>query len=705
MATIKCKVQRSTWYEVYFEYSYTQDKTAATTSLTHALKLKQITDSYDFDTVGEVTVSYVVSGKTFSKKRRININDKGNSGYTITLASGSSTITHNDSTGVGSFTVSVDTSIESGGYGPGTIKLASQSVSLPTIYRASVPNANDARMGENLVIYTNSNSSAFTHTLKYTFGDATATIATGVGESYTWKVPDLASKCNNALSGTVTITCVTYNGSSAIGTETCEAMLYVPKASTPSFSSNSVVMGNSVTVYTNRDSTNFTHTLEFVFADKTVSTIKNVGKSTTFTPSLDLAKDIPNDTSGKVTVKCTTYNGTAKLSTVSVEFEATVPDNETTKPTASWTLAPSGSLPPAFSGLYIKGKTGVTATFTLSSNYSTIDSHKLTADGRNFLGNPATSSVFARDGNFTITGTVTDMRGFSRTLYEDITVHPYSEPSVEPASTSSAIICERYKNGAYNDAGPDLHIKCKRKYSPVKVDGVQKNFCSLQYQSRIAGEPWSEPLTLLDASDTSTGDYEVIIPDAVSQTDKTYTIKLIVKDAFEKENPYDFYVGTADVTMHLGEGGYGVAFGKRSEATPQKKMVELANDWSLVMGGNAVADFVVEQGVIEGVADGPVWAYRKWNSGRCELYTHHIAAKGMSTQSGNVYCSTPITAFLPFTVYDLTYVVDCGNSNVWASSARTDLAECNAIPYRIWSGSTHEETTWHTSIHVTGRWK
>jgi hypothetical protein len=139
MATIACTVQRSTWYNVYFEYSYTQDTTNAKTTLTHALKLEQLTDSYDFDTVSSVTVKYTVNGTSFSKSARINIDDAGNTGYTITLASGTTTITH-DSSGEGAFTVAVDTSIESGGWGPGTITL-SKTVDLPAIARASVLNS------------------------------------------------------------------------------------------------------------------------------------------------------------------------------------------------------------------------------------------------------------------------------------------------------------------------------------------------------------------------------------------------------------------------------------------------------------------------------------------------------------------------------------------------------------------------------------
>lgn len=701
MATIKCTVQRSSWYEVYFEYSYTQDKATAKTSLTHSLKLKQLTNSYDFDTVASITVGYKVNGTTYSKTGRINIDDKGNAGYTITLASGSTTITHNASTGVGSFTVSVDTSIDSGGYGPGTIKLTSQSIPLPTIYRASVPTvgASSIKMGGSLSIITNRKSSAFTHTIKYAFGGATDTIKTGVGASCVWNVPDLASKCNNALSGTATITCITYNGSTKIGEETCTVTLTVPGVSTPSFSASGVDMGNSVTVYTNRGSTNFTHTIEFVFAGETVSTKTGVGASTTFVPSLDLAKKIPSDPSGAVTVKCTTYNGTAKVgSTVSKTFTATVPNNSTTKPTASCTFTPTGSLPSAFSGMYVQGKTGVKAAFTASSTYSTIASYKLTADGRNFFGNPATSSAFTREGNFTVTGIVTDARGFSKEIPKDITVIPYSTPTIEPYTGHSSIICERsLQDGTYDDAGTYLHIKCKRKYSPVNG----KNTCTIQYQYKMAGGSWSSLKTLLDGTTTSANDYEGVLPDIVSQTDKSYTIRLVVKDAIGSSEPYEFPIATADVTMHLGEGGYGVAFGKYSEATPDDKKVEIDDDWSLVMSGEAVKDFVVEQGTSGN------WEYRKWASGKAECWGRFSVDVAINTSWGSLYYGIVSARSLPFTFSSIPICFAFGEGSVSLITSNSGTATTTQTQSIILVRPIKLDTvtTFTIQFVVYGRWR
>lgn len=590
MATIQCTVQRSSWYEVYFEYSYTQDKSKATTTLSHSLKLKQLTDGYDFDTVGSVTVGYSVSGKTFSNTGRINIDDKGNKGYTITLASGSSTITHNQSTGEGSFTVSVDTSIDSAGYGPGTIKLASKTVTLPTIYRASKPtvSASTVKMGNTLTIYTNRKSSSFTHTLSVTMGGGTGTIQTSVGDSYNWTVWDLASRCNNATSGKATITCTTYNGSTIIGTETCEVTITVPNATTPVFTNGNVIIGTSNPIATNAGSANFSHTITYSFNGKTGNVNAEKVKSgiVWWTPS-NLASAITSDT-GKGSITCTTYNGTAVVGTKTIEFTGVVPNTETFQPTLSiFSISPSGSLPAAFSGLYIQGKTGVRASFTASSTYSTIASYKLTADGKNFFGNPATSDAFTRDGNFTVTGIVTDKRGFHKSKSMDVTVIPYSKPTIEPSEGYSSIICERsLQDGTYDDAGIFLHIKCKLNYAPLVIDSLQRNSCFVTYQTKVGDGAFGNEEELFFSGDSTQVDNDVVLPNVVSQTDKSYTIKIIVRDSIGSEEPYYFSIPTADVTMHLGKGGYGVAVGKYSEATADKKMFEVAEDWDVVVYGD-----------------------------------------------------------------------------------------------------------------------
>lgn len=588
MAILQCTVQRSTYYEVYFEYSYTQDKANAKTNLTHSLKLKQLTNGMDFDTVADVTVSYVVAGKTFSKTGRININDKGDKGYTITLASGSSTITHNSATGVGSFSVSVNTSIDSAGYGPGKITL-SKTVDLPTIYRASVPTVTNISggllgtitMGDTVYIKTNRKSSSFTHTIKYDFTVIKgATISHNVGDSCAWKVPDLAQYCNNETSAEATITCITYNGSTKVGEESCVVTMNVPAATTPVFTNGDVIIRYGNPIATNAKSSNFTHIITYEFNGVTgnVNDEPTKGGIVWWTPT-ELAKHITS-ASGEGTITCTTYNGTAEVGKRTMPFTAVVPNEEFFQPKVSeFNISPTGGLPSVFDGLYAQGKTGVQASFTASSDYSEIDSYKITVDGINYIGNPATSLPFTRPGLFTVAGTVTDKRGFSTTVHKDVAVHSYSTPSIEPCNGYSSIVCERSnQDGTYDDAGTHLHVKGRRKYSPFLSDAIDINFCTVKCQYRVQGGSWSDEIVLMPEKPTNTDDFDVTLPDVVTQVDKTYSVKLIVTDTIGSRDEYEFTIPTADVTLHLGNGGYGVAVGKYSEAAPDKKMFESAWD-------------------------------------------------------------------------------------------------------------------------------
>ena len=600
------------------------------------------------------------------------------------------TVTHKDD-GTGTATIKWKWGVNSpwGGF---ENKSGSFSIDLPTIARASIPTADPTavRMGATVTIKTNRKSTSFTHTLKYTFGGTTATFATGVGDSYPWKIPDLAAKCNNATSGTCTITCETYNGSTHVGTNTCSITLSVPLATTPTLPNGDVILGSGNPVSAVLNSTNFKVTMTYSFGS-----LKNQPINNEWWATYDLAKQIKDKPSGTGEISCSTWNGNALVGTKTISFKAVVPDNSITKPKIdAFTLTPTSNLASAFSGLYIQGKTGVNAAFTASSVYSTVASYKLTADGKVYTGNPATSAVIARSGSLDITGTVTDARGFSNTTTKTITVHEYSQPTLKN------IVCYRSTGGKEKaDDGLYLYIKATRSYYPLVVDGTQRNHCTIKCRITPEGGSASEYI-LLPAATTSTDTYDAIVPNVKLYTTKSYDVQVIVQDEISAENAYSYPIPTADVTMHLGFGGYGVAFGKYSEATSDDKRVEIADDWSLMMGGEKVADFVVEQGT------SGIWSYRKWNSGRCELYGQHTKTTAINTQQSGVYRSEVITVDLPFNVYDITPFVDCCEISAWASTTTYRVIDGNtSITYVLLSGATYASYEWNTRIHISGRWK
>jgi hypothetical protein len=95
-------------------------------------------------------------------------------------------------------------------------------VDLPTIPRASSINASSVDIGSNTTISINRASNSFTHTITYSFGSLSGTIATKTSNtSISWQVPtSFYEQIPNAKSGTCTLTCKTFNGDKEIGTST-----------------------------------------------------------------------------------------------------------------------------------------------------------------------------------------------------------------------------------------------------------------------------------------------------------------------------------------------------------------------------------------------------------------------------------------------------------------------------------------------------
>lgn len=114
---------------------------------------------------------------------------------------------------------------------------------LTTIPRATTPtvSASSVNMGASITINMPRASSSFDHTLTYKFGSATGTIGSDLGTSKAWTVPlSLASQIPNGTSGSCTITCKTYNGSTLIGTKTVSFTAKVPSSVVPSISAQTI---------------------------------------------------------------------------------------------------------------------------------------------------------------------------------------------------------------------------------------------------------------------------------------------------------------------------------------------------------------------------------------------------------------------------------------------------------------------------------
>lgn len=90
-------------------------------------------------------------------------------------------------------------------------------------------------MGKSVTINTPAVNNAYRHTLRYSFGSASGTIATGIASSVSWTPPvSLANQIPSATTGSGTIYCDTYSGSTLLGTKSVSITLTVPGSVVPS---------------------------------------------------------------------------------------------------------------------------------------------------------------------------------------------------------------------------------------------------------------------------------------------------------------------------------------------------------------------------------------------------------------------------------------------------------------------------------------
>ena len=186
----------------------------------------------------------VYSGGTYS-----NITDYQNR----TFASAAMKIAHNPD-GSKSFTVS---GFSGWIYASGNTYASSQSFTLPTIPRASSVSCSTADIGSNATISISRASSSFTHTLTYSFGSLSGTIATKTSStSVSWTIPTtFYAQIPNDKSGTGTITCYTYNGSTLIGSKPTYFTATVNEsASKPTLNPTAVDVNTTTTALTGNSS-------------------------------------------------------------------------------------------------------------------------------------------------------------------------------------------------------------------------------------------------------------------------------------------------------------------------------------------------------------------------------------------------------------------------------------------------------------------
>ena len=296
----------------------------------------------------------------------------------IPIASGTtSAIAHNSD---GTKSVSFEAEIDAASYGVSASK--SGTFSLSTIPRKSTVSATTANIGANSTITIKRASSSFTHTLTYTFGSLSGTIATKTGStSVSWTLPDsFYGQIPNAKSKTGTITCTTYNGNTSLGSNTCSftanavesvARPTVTATVTDINSTTTALTGDDTKIVLNASTARIVITSGLRKNAGSISSVKinnvNVGTSTSIT------KDYSNVTTGTFTIVTTDSRGfstTITLSPTTVNYVPLTLKAQVFRPSPT-----SGEVALTYSGNYFNGSFG-----NESNTLTAIYQYKLNTD-------------------------------------------------------------------------------------------------------------------------------------------------------------------------------------------------------------------------------------------------------------------------------------------------------------------------------------
>lgn len=339
----------------------------------------------------------------------------------------------------------------------------------------------------------------------------------------------------------------------------------IPRASTISSAANKT-LGNTCEIKWYPKSASFRYKLKFTLGDWSYTTGAIYPNQTTlytyegYTIPLTVANQITDAKKATMTVTLYTYSNSGATTQVGSAdadtFTVTVPNNSSTKPSVTLVLAPVSALDEAFSSLYVQGKSKVKATtLTGAGKYgATIASYSLTVLGKSYS-SPYQSDYLNTSGTITVTAKVTDSRGYYTEVEKEITVIPYNDPKILPASTENTIVCARCNSdGTIAEDGEYLRIIAKRSYSKVASDdGAQNNFCDIRYRYRPEStKTYSDWITLLSGDDTEADTVDSgAISGVVSSATTAYVIQIGVIDDVGGADAYQISIPTAFATVDI----------------------------------------------------------------------------------------------------------------------------------------------------------
>lgn len=360
-------------------------------------------------------------------------------------------------------------------------------------------------------------------------------------------------------------------------------------ASVPTLSKTSARLGETVTIYTNRQSTRYTHKITYSVGGVTGTIAEDVTASAAWAVPTSLIDAVTMAGTDCTITVATYYRNTLRGANV-VHLTLYPPDAAAPTVSDGWvTVSRDNSLIPSVSA-WVKGYSKAKITFNsgkVSGNYgATISKFSILYDGeRTDAVNGAATTKVLSDLSAVILCTVTDSRGNTTTEAVTVTVQDYAPPTI---TNISVYRCD----DALLAADEGTHIAARATAGCTSLGGANSVTLKAAYKAAGASGYGSE-VTL------QSGVAGMISGNAAVDTMQSYTVRLTATDRVGNKTAFEKAVPTKSVTFHLKNGGKGAAFGKYAE---QDELLDCQWDANFAgalsiagtvkVGGQTLADYI-----------------------------------------------------------------------------------------------------------------
>ena len=517
---------------------------------------------YEFYACQRTGFSFTGTTRNPAGRVVVNINGKDVDSANIGLISygtgecykqGYVTVPHNsDGTKEMSFSIRMDE--VTGNYSGDTWKYGATSVS-STLWLVSIPRASSISVtsgsgtkpgGGSINLSISRASSAFTHTITWSYHDLTGTVGTGIGTSATWDVPLSFIEKSPSADTWMTFICKTYNNGTEIGSSSCTANIghYLP-SSISNYTSNIICNGtNTIDVTISRGHSSFVHDVEWIFGSHKYKKT-NQGTSSSYTPPTSWLDAIPSANSGIGSVVVTTYYKTTKIGSVtSPNFTLNVPDYTPTLGSVTVNKIQPDSM--RTWDILVQNKSNAKFTFNnaASSYYATIKQYTIEIDGMTISSdtNIVQTKQLSTAGTVTYTAKIYDSRNRSVSLTGSIDVRALVIPKIVSEDIS------RYNGTSKDDDGEQLYFNVSFSYE--SYNNLNSTTNKIYIRPSIA--------TNFTEYGTFQNGTTLIISNYKFSMTESYDIKIVVVDTLGNKLEHIFNLSVSYAIIDISNTGNGI---------------------------------------------------------------------------------------------------------------------------------------------------